>query len=183
MSVNNDRVCTLEINTDMTYIVCSKCGWQVPHGSNPNDVHECPECKRLVAHGTPSLYIIGPATRKPNDNKEAFVSARRALKAEGYLCAIPHDYINEGTDWSTAMRISVTAMLSMEHGIKSKPAFDGVAMLDGWEESKGARIEKQLAEALGIPCRPWREYLNPAAPAASMAATSAAQPLLALASQ
>lgn len=179
----SDRVCTLELNTDMTYIVCSKCGWQVPHGSNPNDVHECPECKRLVAYGAPSLYIIGPATGKPNDNKEAFVSARRALKADGYLCAIPHDYINDGTDWNTAMRISITAMLSMEHGLKRKPAFDGVAMLDGWEESKGAKIEKQLAEALGIPCRPWREYLSPAAPAASMAAAGAAQPLLALASQ
>lgn len=126
-----------------------------------------------------SLYIIGPVAGKPNDNKEAFVSARRALKADGYLCAIPHDYINEGTDWGTAMRISITAMLSMEHGIKNKPAFDGVAMLDGWEESKGAKIEKQLAEALGIPCRPWREYLSPAKGAAALAAESALQPIFA----
>ena len=130
-----------------------------------------------------SLYIIGPVTGKPEDNKPAFVAARRALKADSYTCAIPHDYIAEGTDWNTAMRISIAAMLSMEYGHKSKPAFDGIALLDGWEESEGAKIEKQLAEALGIPCRPWREYLDPAAPAASMAAAGAAQPLLALAAQ
>lgn len=35
----------------------------------------------------------------------------------------------------------------------------GIAMLDGWEESKGARIEHDLAEELGIECRPWREWL------------------------
>lgn len=126
-----------------------------------------------------SLYIIGPVTGKPNGNKEAFVSARRALKADGYLCAIPHDYINKGTDWGTAMRISITAMLSMEHGIKNKPAFDGVAMLDGWEESEGAKIEKQVAEALGIPTRPWRDYLSPAKGAAALAAESALQPIFA----
>lgn len=130
-----------------------------------------------------SLYIIGPVTGVRTDNIGAFKAVRRVLKNHGYLCAIPHDYISEDTDWSTAMRISITAMLSMEHGLKSNPAFDGVAMLDGWEESKGTKIEKQLAEVLGIPCRPWREYLSPAAPAASMAAAGAAQPLLALASQ
>jgi len=32
-------------------------------------------------------------------------------------------------------------------------------MLDGWEKSRGARIEHDLAEALGIPCKPWREWL------------------------
>lgn len=38
--------------------------------------------------------------------------------------------------------------------------YDGIAMLDGWEDSKGATIEHDLAEALGIPCKPWREWLN-----------------------
>lgn len=34
MSRTSDRVCMLELNTDMTRIVCSKCGWEVPatHG-------------------------------------------------------------------------------------------------------------------------------------------------------
>ena len=35
-----------------------------------------------------------------------------------------------------------------------------------------------IAEALGMPCRPWREWLSPAAPAATMANAPAPQPLL-----
>lgn len=182
MNEINDRVCTLEINTDMTRIICSKCGWQVPYGSNPNDVHECPECKRLVAYGVPSLYLIGPVTGRPDDNRAAFVRARKALKADGYACDIPHDFIEEGTPWQDAMRISIRQMLS--NRVQSTiQQYDGIALLDGWEESEGAKIERQVAEALGIPCRPWREYLDPAAPAASMAHAPAAQPMLALASQ
>lgn len=34
-----------------------------------------------------------------------------------------------------------------------------IAMLDGWEQSRGARIEHNLAKALGIECRPWMEWL------------------------
>ena len=40
MSRTSDRVCMLELNTDMTRIVCSKCGWEVPAGTNPNTVRE-----------------------------------------------------------------------------------------------------------------------------------------------
>ena len=44
MSRTSDRVCMLELNTDMTRIVCSKCGWEVPAGTNPNTVRECGGC-------------------------------------------------------------------------------------------------------------------------------------------
>lgn len=135
----------------------------------------------MVTNSMRRLYLIGPVTSKPNDNRQAFEKAATRLEADGYAVDIPHAYTNLGEDWGFCMRRSITAMLTIDHNGSS--LFDGVAMLDGWEESKGAKIEKQLAESLGIPCRPWREYLNPAAPTASMAATGAAQPLLALASQ
>lgn len=128
------------------------------------------------------LYLIGPVTGKPNDNRRAFVQARRALKAEGYACDIPHDYIVEGTPWHDAMRISIRQMLATKVQSRS-PQYEGIAMLDGWERSKGALLEKHIAEALGIPCRPWRDYLSPAAKPAPPASAGAAQPLLALASQ
>lgn len=173
----NDRVCTLEINTDMTSIVCSKCGWQVPHGTDPNLVRECPRCKRLVAYGAPRLYLIGPVTGLPNDNLQAFKEARSTLKADGYECDIPHHYIEQGTEWSRAMRISIRQMLATD-GQSTIPLYDGIAMLDGWEDSVGATLERDIAKALDIPCRPWRDYLNPAAPASSPAAAPASQPLL-----
>lgn len=173
----SDRVCTLEINTDMTRIICSKCGWEVPHGTDPNTVKECPVCKRLVVYGTPRLYLIGPVTGKPNDNRKAFDDAAARLEADGYAVDIPHAYTNIGEGWDFCMRRSITAMLSIDH--KGISFYDGVAMLDGWEESKGATLEKQVAEALGILCRPWREFLSPAKGAAALAVDGALQPIFA----
>lgn len=123
------------------------------------------------------LYIIGPVTGKQNDNRKTFDAAAARLEADGYAVDIPHEYTNLGEDWNFCMRRSITAMLSIDH--KGISFYDGVAMLDGWEESKGATLEKQVAEALGIPCRPWRDYLNPANGAAALAAESALQPIFA----
>lgn len=123
------------------------------------------------------LYLIGPVTGKPNDNREAFEEASARLEVDGYAVDIPHVYTNLGEDWGFCMRRSITAMLAIDH--KGDSLFDGVAMLDGWEESEGAKIEKQVAEALGIPCRPWRDYLSPAKGAVALAAESALQPIFA----
>lgn len=123
------------------------------------------------------LYLIGPVTGKPNDNREAFEEAAVRLEADGYIVNIPHDYVNLGEDWGFCMRRSITAMLTIDHSGAS--FFDGIAMLDGWKNSRGAKIEKQVAEVLGIPCRPWREYLNPAKGAGALAAESALQPIFA----
>ena len=103
------------------------------------------------------LYIIGPVTGHPNDNREAFEKAREDLEAAGYQVDIPHDYVNEGEDWQQCMRRSITAMLALDH--KSKPVYDGVAMLPGWDKSKGATIERDIAVALSIPCHYIGVYL------------------------
>ncbi len=87
MSRTSDRVCMLELNTDMTRIVCSKCGWEVPAGTNPNTVRECGGCERVVVCGDiPRLYLIGPVTGKPNDNRETFRAVRAILRKDGYEC-------------------------------------------------------------------------------------------------
>lgn len=178
-SRTSDRVCMLELNTDMTRIVCSKCGWEVPAGTNPNTVRECGGCERVVVYGDiPRLYLIGPVTGKPNDNRETFRAVRAILRKDGYECDCPHHFIEQGTEWGKAMRTSVRQMLAND-GQSTIPLYDGIAMLDGWERSRGAKIEHDIAEALGMPCRPWREWLSPAAPAAAMADAPAPQPLLA----
>lgn len=138
------------------------------------------------------LYVIGPISGIDKNNRPAFEEAAAALTADGYGVDIPHNIVPEGIDdWEGAMlhclhHLTITRV-RCDEGHKGErtgiPYVQGIAMLNGWEESKGATLEKQVAEALGIPCRPWREYLSPAAPAASMATASAAQPLLALASQ
>lgn len=161
MSRTSDRVCMLELNTDMTRIVCSKCGWEVPAGTNPNTVRECGGCERVVVYGDiPRLYLIGPVTGKPNDNRETFRAVRAILRKDGYECDCPHHFIEQGTEWGKAMRTSIRQMLAND-GQSTIPLYDGIAMLDGWERSRGAKIEHDIAEALGMPCRPWREWLSP----------------------
>lgn len=115
------------------------------------------------------LYIIGPVTGKPNDNRPAFEHARELLTAEGYQVTIPHDHIEPGTPWNWAMRESIKHLLEA----------DGVAMLAGTIHSKGASLEKQIAEAIGLPCYLWREYLYRAQGGAAYASGNALQPIFA----
>lgn len=41
-------MCELEINTDMTAIKCSRCGYVVPKGTDLMSVHYCAGCGRKV---------------------------------------------------------------------------------------------------------------------------------------
>lgn len=129
------------------------------------------------------LYLIGPVTGKPNDNRKAFNRARIRLQAEGYAVDVPHDFIAKGTSWPNAMLVSIN-QLTKNAPVPAEPTryvpiYDGVAMLDGYETSRGATIEHAMARAAGIPCRPWREYLSPAQGAAALAADGALQPIFA----
>lgn len=103
-----------------------------------------------------NLYVIGPVTGKPKENIREFNHAASMLKEAKHKVAIPHDFIESGVTWNKAMQRSIERMMS-RWGIHGNGF--GIALLDGWEDSKGARIEHDLAEALGIECRPWREWL------------------------
>ena len=109
-----------------------------------------------------NLYVIGPVTGKPSLNIAEFSRVKEALRIAGHKARIPHEFVDIEWSWHDAMRISIREMLRFRR--LNTPMFpshryDAIAMLDGWEESKGARIEHDLAEALGIECRPWREWL------------------------
>lgn len=105
------------------------------------------------------LYVIGPVTYIENENLQAFRKAEERLKAAGHHVDIPHRYVGPFPTWEDAMCASIRRMMTMWYkAMKGRYGF-GLAMLDGWEQSRGARIEHDLAEALDIPCKPWREWL------------------------
>ena len=88
-----------------------------------------------------NIYIIGPVAGKPDLNREAFAEARAELVAAGYNARIPHDFIPDRVTHEQAMRMSLHNMLDNA---------DGVALLDGWVGSEGARTECEVARACGI---------------------------------
>lgn len=99
----------------------------------------------MSRHVHPVLYVSGPVTGIEDDNRPAFEEAARRLRAAGFAARIPHEDIAPGTDWIPAMRMSLMAILAQA---------DGLALLPGWERSKGACVEVYVARTLGMPVKP-----------------------------
>ena len=90
----------------------------------------------------PVVYVSGPVTGFADGNRPAFEEAARALRASGCAARIPHDDVDPGTPWIPALKLTIMAILAQA---------DGLAMLEGWERSRGASLERQVALALGMP--------------------------------
>lgn len=96
------------------------------------------------------LYVIGPVSGVRGGNRETFEEAAHRLEDFGYDVLIPHWFIPEGTPWRIAMKRSVEMLVKC----------DGVAALDGWGSSKGARAEYELAQAIGMPAHPVETWIR-----------------------
>jgi len=86
------------------------------------------------------IYISGAITNNPNA-KAQFEKAKQTLLElnKGYQPISPMDLPHEHSKtWNAFMREDIKAMMYCK----------GIYLLDGWKESKGARIEKELACAL-----------------------------------
>ena len=92
-----------------------------------------------LADARRKLYIAGPMTSIDDYNFPAFNAAEAELRAAGYDVANPASIgVHEGWGWGDYMRPALKLMLDC----------DGVALLPGWEGSRGARIEFVLALGL-----------------------------------
>jgi len=94
------------------------------------------------------IYISGPMTGYPNFNREAFVKAEMNLIGKGKEIVSPSllEQDIEGRKFKTLeeawMYYMKTALIKLLH-------CNAIVMLDGWSDSKGARLERYLAETLG----------------------------------
>lgn len=90
------------------------------------------------------LYIAGPMTGLPQFNYPAFHAAAVKLQAAGFEVLNPADNrLEADAKWEDYMRVALGQLLRA----------DGVALLPGWEVSRGARIEYGLARDLNVPAR------------------------------
>jgi hypothetical protein len=109
------------------------------------------------------IYVAGPMRGIPEFNFPAFNAAADKLKAEGHIVFNPAQKDNErhGKDISKGNANGCEETAAKEHGFDLRVALgddlawicaeaDAIALLPGWEKSKGATAEKATAEALGL---------------------------------
>ncbi len=95
------------------------------------------------------IYVAGPMTGLPEFNYPAFHAAARTLRSLGYSVENPAECLGgDNFGWRDYMRQGITQLLMC----------NAVALLDGWENSRGARAERDLAVALEYDVRPAAEW-------------------------
>lgn len=98
------------------------------------------------------LYVAGPMTGLPDFNYPAFFDAADRLDRGGFTVGNPAaDGQVLGWSWEQYLRRALRLMLEC----------DGVAILDGWERSRGARLEAEVAAQLGMRVDTVKGWLTP----------------------
>lgn len=87
------------------------------------------------------VYVAGPMTGHKELNFPAFHAAAASLRASGYEVINPAE-INPDPNakWEDCMRADIAQLVTC----------DQIALLPGWEKSRGALIEARLAADLGM---------------------------------
>jgi hypothetical protein len=98
------------------------------------------------------LYIAGPMRGIPEFNFPAFRAAAERLRAQGHEVWSPaeNDARVDGFD-GTGEPKTLEYRHYMRRDLPAVLEADAVAVLDGWERSKGARMEVHVARECGIP--------------------------------
>lgn len=92
-------------------------------------------------------YLAGPMRGLPDENIHAFAYWKKRLEDRGYEVFSPPDHCPPGTPIKECMMKDI-AWICTEA--------DFIAMMPGWENSKGANTEHQLAVTIDLPI----EYLG-----------------------
>lgn len=115
---------------------CSNSALHDPHATGRK-----PEIKKL--------YIAGPMSGYQECNYPAFNRAAEVLRMRGYEVVNPVDvHVPDSHHYVDLLREDLRAMLDC----------DGVAVLENWWESTGARNEVNVAGLLKMPVRTVREW-------------------------
>lgn len=97
---------------------------------------------------------------RPALNFPAFFRAAEALRRRGYIVFSPAE---KGCELLARRKPSLQGNLAFRRKVFALDTeyickhADVVYMLPGWRKSKGARAEKALAEAIGLPVRKFRD--------------------------
>jgi Domain of unknown function (DUF4406) len=101
------------------------------------------------------VYIAGPIAGMPDGNKEAFLLRVKQLTDAGHEPLNPWDI---GAEHEGYECIGEPVEHSTDHlygcylrgDIMRMMFCDGISLLDGWENSKGAVTEEHVARSIGL---------------------------------
>ena len=109
------------------------------------------------------IYVGGPMRGIPEFNFPAFNAATEKLRSEGHVVFNPaeRDIEAHGVDISKGNETGCEVTAAEQHGFNLREALcddltficlhaDAIALLPGWEKSKGATAELATARALGL---------------------------------
>lgn len=97
------------------------------------------------------VYISGPMTGLPDWNYPAFHAAAAELRTYDVHVENPAESkAPECNSWLGFMRLAVAQLATCDY----------VVTLPGWENSRGAKVEVELACGLGLPVKPLHEFLR-----------------------
>ena len=101
----------------------------------------------------PTFYIAGPMDRHKNNNRPAFSNAATVLRLQGYNVVNPMELHNPMVNkpWEEYLKVNIRRLVQC----------DIVVLLAGWQFSKGAQLEKYIADHLCIPCYDIISFLEP----------------------
>lgn len=104
-----------------------------------------------MAAPSPTIYLAGPMSNLPLFNFPAFQVATNQLRALGYTVVTTAEGCEDTSQpWEFYMRHAIRVLLDC----------DAVALLPGWEHSRGARLEVDIALSLGmrvLPVECWKD--------------------------
>lgn len=85
------------------------------------------------------VYVAGPMTGIPDFNFPAFHAATLFLRSKGFEVINPAEVNPDTTmSWADCMRRDIPELLTC----------DALCALEGWSNSKGARLEMEIASKL-----------------------------------
>ena len=103
------------------------------------------------------VYLAGPMTGHPDHNAAGFAAAEDYALAQGWEIASPrrtdpaHDGPCPAGEPHTAAAGSHPYPCWLKASLRMMLDCDAVLMLPGWQHSHGARLERTVAEACGVP--------------------------------
>ena len=104
------------------------------------------------------LYIAGPMTGIVDFNYPAFYEAVQDLGNIGYVTLSPTDSELKN---KSGIRYGKSREWYLKHAIRMVTKADGIALLEGWEQSEGAKLEVHVGQHLGLDIRPIGMWLKP----------------------